>query len=233
MSTIVEATVPAEGFALSETFAREPNVEFRLVRLVAHGLGHVMPFMWADCDDIDRLQRVVESDESVDSVDVLVEVHGEYLLQIDWGSSVRFLASILDQEDASILDASGYDDAWHLQIFFPDHDLVSPTLEFCEEYGIDIFIERIDRLSETTAYGYLSLTERQYETLVNAHDHGYYDVPRAVNQAELATDFGVSHQALSERLRRAHRTVITNALYHEIHRRNHAVSSRTRHEVDT
>jgi len=233
MSTIVEATVPAGEFALAETFAREPNVEFRLVRLVAHGLGHVMPFLWADCDDTERLQRVVGSDESVDSVDVLTEVDGECLLQIDWGSSVRVLTSILGSEGASILDASGYDDTWHLQIFFPDHDLVSATYEFCEEYGIDISIERINRLSETTAYGYLGLTERQYETLVNAHDYGYYDVPRAVNQVELAANFDVSHQALSERLRRAHRTVITNALYHKIHRRDHAVSPRMRPEIDT
>lgn len=233
MSTIVEAFVPAEQFALAETFSRQPGIEFRMVRLVAHGLDQVMPFLWADCDDTDRLRRAVDADESVEDVDVLADVDGECLLRVDWGSSVRLLALILDEADASILDASGHDGGWRLQIFFPDHDLVSRTYEFCEEVGIDISIERINRLSESSAYGHLGLTERQYETLVSAYEFGYYDVPRTVNQADLAADFDISHQALSERLRRAHRTVITNALYHRIHRRDHAVSPRMRHEVDT
>jgi hypothetical protein len=47
-----------------------------------------------------------------------------------------------------------------------------------------------------------------------------------VSQAELGSEFDVSHQALSERLRRAHRTIITNALYHKVHPHEHAVSGR-------
>ena len=228
MSTIVEATVPAGQFALADTLSRVPDVEFRVARLVAHGSEQVMPFLWADCDDIDRLHDEVESDPSVGSVDVLAKFDGECLFQIEWGPRTSVFTSIIAEEGATILDASGHDGTWDLQVFFPELELVSATYKLCDDYGIDISIERINRLSEASEYGHLGLTERQYETLVNAYEAGYYDVPRTVNQEELAKHFDVSHQALSERLRRAHETVFTNALYHMIHRRDHAVSPRVR-----
>ncbi|WP_058991385.1 hypothetical protein [Haloarcula sp. CBA1127] len=61
MSTIVEATVPANQFALGQTFVREPSAEFRTVSLVADGPGRVMPFLWADHNETDRLTEVIES----------------------------------------------------------------------------------------------------------------------------------------------------------------------------
>ena len=233
MSTIVEATVPAEQFALAETLSGVPETEVRMVRLVAHGADHVMPFLWAGCEDTDRLNDALANDPSTESVDLLADFDGECLFRVEWATRVRVLVSIVVEEGATILDASGQGDTWHLQIFFPRHDRVAETDEFCEQYGIDLSLERVNRLSEAAEYGHLGLTERQYDTLVNAYEAGYYDVPRTVNQEELAEHFDVSHQALSERLRRAHETVITNALYHKLHRRDHDVSPRMRHEVDT
>ncbi|MFC7143015.1 helix-turn-helix domain-containing protein [Halosimplex aquaticum] len=233
MSTIVEATVPAEQFALAETLETVPGAEVRMVRLVAHGAEHVMPFLWAGCEDTERLHNALVNDPTTEEVDALADFDGESLFRVEWATRVRVLVSIIAEEDATILDASGRDDTWHLQIFFPEHERVSETDEFCSEYGIDLSLERINRLSEAAEYGHLGLTERQYETLCSAYEAGYYDVPRTVNQEELAEYFDVSHQALSERLRRAHETVITNALYHKIHRRDHEVSPRMRHEVDT
>lgn len=233
MGTIATATVPAEQFALAETFRRLPDVEFRVVRLVAHSAGHVMPFLWVECDDIDRVYRAVEDDETVDEVDVLGEFDGQGLLRVRWETRVRVVAAIIGKQNATILDATGQDGTWVLQVFFPSHDGVSSTETFCVDYGIDISIDRVDRLSKTSEYGHLGLTERQYETLVSAYRRGYYDVPRAVNQEELADHFDVSHQAISERLRRAHQTVIRNDLYHKIHRRDDTVLPGTRPEIDS
>jgi predicted DNA binding protein len=232
MSTIVEAIVPADQFALAETLSAVPATEIRMVRLVAHGSESVMPFLWAGCEDTDRVHDALANDPTTESVEILSEFDGEALFRVDWAARVRVLVSIVAEEDATILDACGRDGTWHLQIFFPDHELVSATREFCEDFGIDLELERINRLSEASEYGHLGLTERQYETLVDAYEAGYYEVPRTVNQEELAEHFDVSHQALSERLRRAHETVITNALYHKIHRRDHDVSPRIRHEAE-
>ena len=45
------------------------------------------------------------------------------------------------------------------------------------------------------------------------YQEGYYDVPRALELQELADKLDVSHQSLSEQLRRGHETLIASTLY--------------------
>lgn len=70
------------------------------------------------------------------------------------------------------------------------------------------------RLQDTTdvTSQQLGLTPEQYETLVAAVEHGYFEIPREVSMQDLAEELGVSHQALSERLRRAYETLVTAEL---------------------
>jgi hypothetical protein len=66
-------------------------------------------------------------------------------------------------------------------------------------------------------HGRFELTAEQSEALVVAVDHGYFDVPRGATMDDLATEPGVSRQAIPERLRRAHEPLIrsTMAIGHE------------------
>lgn len=50
------------------------------------------------------------------------------------------------------------------------------------------------------------------ETLVAGFDRGLFSVPRKTDLSTLAGDMDVTHQALSERLRRAHGTLVGNTL---------------------
>lgn len=60
--------------------------------------------------------------------------------------------------------------------------------------------------------GRYGITEEQQEALIRAYTAGYYTIPRKITAKELADELGVSHQALSERLRRGHENVVKNAL---------------------
>jgi hypothetical protein len=62
------------------------------------------------------------------------------------------------------------------------------------------------------ARGRFGLTESQCLTLVTALGRGYYDIPRTVDVGGLAEEFGVARQAVSERLRRGHRTMSKDGL---------------------
>ena len=233
MSTIVEAQVPAAQFALSETLTSVPDAEFRMVRLVAHGGDSVMPFLWAQSDDNAEIADALNDDASVENVDVLAKFEDECLVHVDWRARIRVLVSIISEENATILDAHGREGTWHLQIFFPDHDSVSTVYDFCQEYGIDVSLERICDMSDSYRQNGTRLTEEQYQAISHAYEVGYYDVPRRVNQEELAESFDVSHQALSERLRRGHQTVIANMLYRKLQRPDRAVAPRMGHEIDS
>ena len=226
MSSIVDATVPTSQFALAETFSTAPEVTFRTVGLVAASGDDIMPFLWADHDETDRLTAIIERDESVAAVEQITTVDGSCLLGMEWGEQICEFVSTLEEADASIMEASGYDGTWHLQLFVPDHDDVSTSQALFDTADIDLSVTDVSCFATPTSCGPSGLTERQYRTVVTAFNAGYYDVPRTVSQAELAAEFDVSHQALSERLRRAHETVITNALYEKVYPRESAVSAR-------
>lgn len=212
MSTIVGATLPAAEFALQETLEHIAGAEFEIVRMAAPGTSRVMPLLWATADDFESLPETLEKDPSTENVETLSTLEQEYLLRMDWTAHIRVIHYILIEERATILHARGRNGEWQFRILFPEHDSVAATYEFCLEYDIGIQVDRIYRLSESSRMHQFGLTTSQYETLISAYNAGYYEIPRKANLEELANRLGVSHQALSERLRRGHRTLITNAL---------------------
>jgi len=212
MTTITRATLPADQFALHETLLSVPSAEFDIVRLVAGREDRVMPFLWATADDLDALPPALEADPSTENVEVLSDLDGELLFRLEWTAQIRVILHVIVEERGTVLEGHGKDDRWRLRILFPEHDSVSSTYEFCEEYGIDLELEQISKLTDSFRQGRFGLTESQYVTLVEAYEQGYYSVPREVNLEELAGGLDVSHQALSERLRRGHETLIEHAL---------------------
>lgn len=212
MSTVVEATVPAEQFALYETLQQYPNAEFDILRLVTDGTDRALPFVWATGADLLGLPDALESDPSTEAVDIVADLEDEYLFRMEWIGHIRMIAHLLVEEDASIMDATGRNGSWRFRMLYPERDSVSRTDEFCEDYGIDIEFRRIYQLSDSHRQGQFGLSESQYETLSKAYRDGFYQVPRSVTLEELADQLGVSHQALSERMRRGHGTLIENAL---------------------
>ncbi len=80
------------------------------------------------------------------------------------------------------------------------------ALEFYDTFGVLPFEENHPRL-------WFDLTEGQYEAIRAAHRAGYYDVPRSTKLKELAAELGVSHQSLSQRLRRAHESLVSAAMF--------------------
>lgn len=93
----------------------------------------------------------------------------------------------------------------------PEHDVLSEIYEFCEGNGLSLTIDAIYELSDDES-SHHGLTDSQHTALVKAEEMGYYDVPRTTELVELADEFDISHQALSERLRRAHGNLIDRML---------------------
>lgn len=216
MSTIVESTLPADQFALYETLDRNPSAEFNILQVVANGTDRAMPFVWAKGEDLDQLYTAIDEDPSTENVEIIAELEEEYLLRMGWTAHIRVILYILIEEDATIMDATGKNGTWQFRILFPEHDSVSATHAFCEEYNINLEFERIYQLSDSPRRGQYGLSDDQYEAIVRAYQEGYYHVPRAVNLQKLADRLGISHQALSERIRRGHEKLIENTLGPEL-----------------
>lgn len=212
MSTIAEFSVPAEEFPLGRTLADLPiDIE---VERVADDSDHVIPYIWfsgSDPDALTQLDDCLETDPSVDGVELLADLGDERLYRMDWVEDATLVLYMLTEERATVLNATGERSHWQLRILFPEREGVSRTYEFATNRDRSLDVEKIHELADDR-HGRDGLTDAQHETLVEALDGGYYEIPRDADMAALSDELGVSHQALSERLRRAHRVLVEDAV---------------------
>lgn len=211
MGIIAQFELPAEEFALATTLEKAPRIEFDIEQVVAHSGDHVFPFVWAIGDELESLDELLRDDPDVNEFELLAELEDRRLYRMDWVAHIRLIVRILVEEEATILDAHEKDQRWMFRILFPEHDAISRTHEFCERNGISIDVKAIYRVGRGSQRLF-GLTPEQYDALVAATEQGYYDIPRAVNADTLATELGITPQALSERLRRGQRTLNRNVL---------------------
>ncbi|EMA42750.1 helix-turn-helix domain-containing protein [Halococcus saccharolyticus] len=211
MSTIANIEIPADEFALHDTLVAVSDLELDVERVVAHDDERVMPFIWVSSDHMDDVERAFENDASIENLELLSDLGEERLYRMDWTTEIEVVVQILVEADATVLDAFGTDGRWEFRILFPEREALSMTHEFCEENGLTIDIQNIYEM-DADRHGRFGLSEAQHETLIAAFEHGHYEVPRDITLDDLADELDISHQALSERFRRAYSTLIENTL---------------------
>lgn len=211
MSTIVWGDLPANEFALQETFEVVPDAVFECETVVENGQEVTMPLLWARVDDAIELDTALDSDPSVRDVSKLASFDGEALYHMDWVREVHLVLQMLLNSRGTILDAYGQGDRWRLRIFYPEWDEMSTTNEFCEDHGLSFDVKRVRKM-DSDPTGRYGLTDEQYRALSLAWEAGYFDIPRKTGTEELAEQLDITHQALSERLRRGHNTLIENTI---------------------
>ena len=211
MVTLVEGTVPPSEFVLKHTLSRLPDVEVECERVVRGGEGTVLPLLWVRYADRREVEAVLAADPSVERVTCVAALDEEYLFQMEWVGRVDLLVQMLTNGKATVLDAYGRDERWRIRVMYPDREHHARTHEFANEHGLAFDVTSIREVNGEPS-GWISLTDGQYEALVLAARRGYFEVPREVTLDELAEEMGVSHQALSERLRRSFQALVGGAL---------------------
>lgn len=213
MGTIVDASVPPGQFALNDTFDAVPDAEFETVRVVAHDADHPMPFVWGAASDQEALYDALSTDVSTSDVRRLASNDDGDLYRVEWETSIENLVSVLVDGGGTLLGALGSGERWALQVLFPDHDAISATFSECADAGMNLTIRRVNRETGSIGGGGAGLSADQHEAILAAFETDYYAVPRGMTLEALAGELNVSHQALSERLRRGHRNLIANTLF--------------------
>jgi len=114
----------------------------------------------------------------------------------------------------TILRQTGTNRGWQFRLRFPDADATRAFQQTCHEVGVNLDITRV---SETRETGNIAtrLTPAQREVFTTALERGYFAIPRETTLVDLADEFGISDQAVSERLRRAQTNIGWAALRSE------------------
>ncbi len=211
MSVIVEMTLPSEAFELGRVLRVEGLTRVTLETMVPMG-GRPTPFFQINNGVRASFKRSVREHTAVEAIRRVNRSDTETLYALDWTPSPGTVFRRLMDMDVAVLNATGSAETWALELRFPDHETLSEFQEYYIDEGIDVTIERLYNPTKPDAGIWYGLTPAQRETLMYAVEKGYYRLPREISTQELADEFDISDQAVTERLRRGIGTLVSNTV---------------------
>lgn len=211
MSVVAEFTIPADGFALQRTFEVVPDVVIEIERLATHSREWVMPFLWATSDDVDEVERALRSDPSIDDLEPIGTDGGIRQFKVEWAEDFQTLIDEIVDQHGIMQEAEAEDGVWYLKLKFADRDAVNGFQTHFHERGHGLELHRLNDGAAPKEREY-DLTHEQHEVLLAALEHGYFSIPRDAQIEDLASELGISTNAVSQRLRRAMANLTRNTL---------------------
>lgn len=209
MIVIVDISIPADAFPLGRILGEYPDVEIELERLVPLS-DAIIPLFWVDTGNADRIEATLDDDPLTNRVRQLTQTDSRVLYEVQWDTDINGLIDALQQTNARILEAEGTAEVWDFRLQFQTRNALARFRDACETHDISLTLRRLYNPSLPEEDSQLS--GPQYEALVTAYEHGYYEIPRGSSMGELADKFGISDSAFSQRLRRGTGALIAETL---------------------
>ena len=211
MGVIVELSIPADTFQLGRILTMENDTTITLDTMVPLG-NKAVPFVRVHGSARDSFEASVRDRSSVSEVHVVTTHDDEVLYALDWEPTDETFLKQIKQLDGHILEATGSAEQWNFQLRFNTHNALSTFQQNCFEEDIPLNVIRIYNPTKPDAGPFYGLTNPQRDTLMMAVENGYYSLPRRASTEDLAEEFDVTAQAITERLRRAIETLVANTL---------------------
>ena len=205
MSTIADLRLPAAETALATTFEHAPEATFELESSVSK----TRPSLWVSGVDRETATAAFDADPSVETAELLVETGSRLLYDVTFaeGTGTNQLWDDLLANGGSLLEARASDGWWQVTVRYRNRDTLCDAYDRLVDRGVNADLRRITDVTGLEGHE-TRLTPEQQEALEAALEHGYFEIPRGISMEELAGELGISHQALSERFRRAYETLV-------------------------
>lgn len=150
-TTIVKLDVPTSQFALADTFAAVPEVEFNAVRVTPHGTDRALRLLWATNADAESVMQALDRDTTAAGATLVTRRNRDTLFRMRLTNRVHALTQTLVGNGGAVVSSRGTRDGWTVRVMFPDRSAIASTHEACGEY--DITIDRIADLDDTASFG--------------------------------------------------------------------------------
>lgn len=210
MATVMEFTMPADEFPLGSVFETLPDVTVELERLLPNETV-IIPYFWVRGARAEDIENVFQAHAGLVGLDLIDRVDDEYLMRAEWDSEYAGILSALARANVAVLSGVGTRDGWVFEVRGETREAVSQFRTNCQENDIPTDITAVHALLPVRDEGY-DLTEAQREALVLAYEKGYFNSPQETSLDAVADELGITQQALSSRLRRGHRRLISKTV---------------------
>ncbi len=210
MAVIVDLALSSQQFELGRILGMEGDTSVVLATFVPLG-ERTVPFFRVHGEETD-FENSVRGHAAVNDIDLVNTHDGEVLYALDWNVSDDTFFRGLFETEANLLEARGVADTWTFELRFPSHETLSAFQKYCTEHSIPIDVQRLYNPTKPSAGPWYGLSSPQRMTLAHAVESGYYSIPRQTSTQELAAEFGITDQAVTERLRRAISNLVSSTL---------------------
>ena len=176
--------------------------------------GAIRWLFWAEGDQQSAFEAGLDDDPTVTERTLLAESGPRRLYRVSLTDRGRDGTTfpLWSELDIVLLEARATYDGWENRMRIPDRETLARYRSALRDRDLDFQLRSLYREADADCSAESQLTDDQYAALTTAYDAGYFDVPRATTQTELAATLNISSQALSERLRRGTATLVRESL---------------------
>lgn len=206
---ITEIDIDPGGLFFADTMAAYDGFSGTLVPYqTTDGAAHSL--LRTNSVEYGVLENRARADSTVKAVSYLRTVNGEHLYDLELLFAPECPFRRLAADQFRVLSAGGVAEKWRVLLWLESPELLELCRRSAEEADIGWDVRGVYRAG---SYNPLDeLTSVQRETVERALELGYFDIPRTVSMEELAAELDVTPNAVSERLRRAERRLLSALL---------------------
>jgi hypothetical protein len=189
------------------------------MRLVVEGMTACDPetvsvTFWAEGSDFETFEDGLERTAAIqDAKELSDRVDGRKLYQLRLPAAATTYWAWTGLGGV-LLDCTLTHSGMWMRMRFPDRDALAAYHDDCETQDCTFELTGL-KSTDNTENAHGALTTPQTELLTAAVESGYFDVPRRITMADLATEFDISNQAASERLRRGLSNALQNGAFND------------------
>ncbi|WP_458189839.1 helix-turn-helix domain-containing protein [Haladaptatus sp. NG-WS-4] len=216
MTVEIDIRLDAEQFAFGQVFQAAPALRIEFGRIVPMGRDdEYLPFVWVMATEEAPNPKTIEDafaeSPDIEEFELLTAIDDKRLYHLHWLPTVESLLDGILQAQGTIIEGYGEHGEWTFRVRFGTQDGLSRFDDYCNAHDIAFTLDRVTDIRPPEGRR-LGLTPEQIEAIRVAFTHGYFEVPRRISQKDLGDLLGISHQAASERLRRANEKIIEQSM---------------------
>lgn len=203
--------LPPEALALEQTLDDLSDLTIEAEQIVAHSTAWTMPCLWVGDTDFEAVDEALASDPSVAEIAETYEFADGKYYQVEWTGTVKRRINSYIDKSGSILNAEAYGVGWEMTLRFASREQFNTFREYLQNEGHNFDLMNLTEPGAPRQAA-VEVTPAQRDALVTAVEEGYYRVPREANLRDVAAALDMSHQSLSELLRRGTANLVVSTL---------------------
>lgn len=212
MSITAKSYIEHEDLALVPTLHDLDGVNIRVIhQATTDPSSGTFPFV-IEYDDIEEIEETLDTDHTVTDYEQIDSTNGTNIYHIQHTDAAKLISPAVTQANGFLLQAETKDKGWMVQAQLPSRDALHSVWEHARENDISFSLLEVYQKRKGGSNSSFGLTEEQQKALEIAYEKGYFSEPREMSLEDVANEVGVSSTAMSGRLRRGMRNLLSSTL---------------------